>query len=102
MNCRFCKTKCQKAGLQKNGTQKLYCRSCDKCSQVTYRYTACRLDSPVMIRGLVSEGVGIRSIGRLLQIGINPVVRRIVKLADSIVAPKLELNAAWEIDELWA
>jgi insertion element IS1 protein InsB len=101
MNCRICKGKCQKAGRQKNGAQKLYCGRCGKYSQVTYRYTACCQDTSIIIRGLVCEGVGIRSIGRILQIGINTVVRRIVKMTDSIVAPKSELNAAWEVDELW-
>ena len=101
MNCRFCKAKCQKAGRQKNGAQKLYCGLCGKYSQVTYRYTACRQDTSVMIRRLVCEGVGIRGIGRILQIGINTVVRRIIKMADSMAAPKSELNATWEVDELW-
>jgi insertion element IS1 protein InsB len=101
MNCRFCKGKCQKAGRQKNGAQKLYCRPCGKYSQVTYRYTAWHQDTSVLIRSLVCEGVGIRSIRRILQIGINTVVRRIVKMAGSMVAPQREQSATWEVDELW-
>jgi hypothetical protein len=54
-----------------------------------------------MIQGLVCEGVGIRSIGRILQIGVNTVVRKIVKMANSMVAPEPELSAALEVDELW-
>jgi transposase-like protein len=80
--------------------QKLYCKPCGKYSQVTYRYMACGQDNAAMIKRLVCESAGIRSIARVLQIGINTVVRRIVKMADSIVAPKRELNAAWEVDEL--
>src|SRR5882762_6510610 len=77
MNCRFCKAKCQKAGRQKNGAQKLYCGLCGKYSQVTYRYTACGQDNTSMIRRLVCESAGIRSISRILEIGVNTVVRKI-------------------------
>ena len=101
MNCRFCKGTCQKAGRQKNGTQKLYCRGCGKYSQVVYRYIACKQDNIAMIKRLVCESAGIRSIGRILQIGINTVVRRIVKMAGSMVAPEHGQSAAFEVDELW-
>jgi transposase-like protein len=79
MNCQFCKEKCQKAGRQKNGTQKLYCTQCGKYSQATYRYTACGQDNTAIIKRLVCESAGIRSIARILQIGVNTVVRKIVK-----------------------
>ncbi len=101
MNCRFCKERCQKAGRKKNGSQKLYCKPCGKYSQVTYRYRACEQDNVAMIKRLVCESAGIRSIGRILQIGVNTVVRKIVKAAHSIITPERELSAAWEVDELW-
>ena len=54
-----------------------------------------------MIRRLVCESAGIRSISRILEIGVNTVVRKIVKMADSTVAPGREQSASWEVDELW-
>jgi insertion element IS1 protein InsB len=101
MNCRFCKGKCQKAGRQKNGMQKLYCKPCGKYSQTTYRYRACEQDNVAMIKRLVCESAGIRSIARVLQIGVNTVVRESEKAAGSMVVPEREMFATWEVDELW-
>lgn len=102
MNCRFCKGKCQKAGRQENGAQKLYCKPCGKYSQAVYRYAACGQDNSAIIKRLVCESSGIRSIARILQIGVNTVVRKIVKAADLIVAPKPEPNTTFEVDKLWS
>src|ERR1700748_1244356 len=80
MQCQFWKEKCQKAGKQKNGAQKLYCKGCKKYQQSAYRYRACYGPISPMISNLVCESFSIRGIARVLQIGINTVLRRIISL----------------------
>jgi insertion element IS1 protein InsB len=102
MECQFCKGNCQKAGRQKNGAQKLYCKGCDKYQQSAYQYKACQGFVSPMIKHLVCEGVGIRGIARVLQIGINTVLRRILSIADGITKPPIPPDQpGFEVDELW-
>lgn len=55
-----------------------------------------------MISQLVCESVGIRGIARVLQIGINTVLRRIVTIADNIPKPSIIHHLpSVEVDELW-
>jgi len=98
----ICKTNCQKTGRQKNGAQKLYCRSCKKYQQTTYQYKAYQNGISPMISQLVCESVGIRGIARVLNIGINTVLRRIVAIAGSISKPSIPVDLpSVQIDELW-
>lgn len=62
MKCKFCNHACQKAGKQKNGTQKYYCKACKKYQQEEYKYAACNKGVELMISNLVYESVGIRGI----------------------------------------
>jgi insertion element IS1 protein InsB len=54
-----------------------------------------------MIKRLICEIAVIRSIARILQIGISTIVRKIVKAANSMDAPKVEVFTIFEVDELW-
>ena len=102
MKCQFCEGKCQKAGKQKNGTQKHYCSQCKKYQQKIYRYKAYESRTSPMISELMCEGLGIRSTARVLKIGINTVLRRIVLIAASISKPPIPQNQpSFEVDELW-
>jgi insertion element IS1 protein InsB len=102
MECQFCKGNCQKAGRQKNGAQKLYCKGCNKYQQPVYQNKACQGTVNPMISHLVCEGVGIRGIARVLQIGINTVLRRILAIADGIAKPIISKDQpSFEVDELW-
>ena len=102
MKCQFCEGKCQKAGKQKNGTQKHYCSQCKKYQQKIYRYKAYESRTSPMISELMCEGLGIRSTARVLKIGINTVLRRIVLIAASISKPLIPQNQpSFEVDELW-
>jgi insertion element IS1 protein InsB len=101
MECQYCKGKCQKAGRQKNGTQKFYCGHCKKYQQGAYRYRACMAGTIRMIPLLVCESVGIRSIGRILKIATATVLRKILVAATAITKPPVPLNRpAFEMDEL--
>ena len=101
MKCKHCNGNCQKAGKQKNGVQKLYCRACKKYQQLQYKYVAYNATTNTMIASLVCESVGIRGIARVLKIAINTVPSRIRKIASSIQKPLIPLRqAALQVDEL--
>ncbi len=101
MECKYCNLQCQKAGKQKNGTQKYFCGTCKKYQQKTYEYSACKAGVIMMIPKLVCNSVGIRGIARVLSIAINTVVRKIKQIAEAIVKPPVPLNRqSFEIDEL--
>ncbi|HMH20158.1 MAG TPA: hypothetical protein VK563_00210 [Puia sp.] len=87
MTCQYCNQICQKAGKQKNGAQKLYCKPCEKYQQAVYRKNACKAKINPVIAQLVCESIGIRGIARILKIAANTVLNRIRTIADSIPKP---------------
>jgi insertion element IS1 protein InsB len=101
MDCKYCKVKCQKAGLQKKGKQKYYCAACKKYQQKEYKYAAYQHGLSAMVSKLVCNGVGIRGIARVMGIAINTVVRTIKKIAEKIIKTPIPMNRkSFEIDEL--
>ena len=101
MDCQYCKGKCQKAGKQRNGAQKLYCKQCRKYQQAKYRKQAYGAEINRWIGDLLCEGVGVRGISRILQIATSTVMRRINKIARGIGKPALAKGQHYEVDELW-
>jgi IS1 family transposase len=78
------------------------CKSCRRYQQDSYRYKAysCRMDES--IARLVIEGVGIRSISRVMKISVGTVLRRIRKVARTMTVPKPAVtNTIYEVDEIW-
>lgn len=53
-----------------------------------------------MIREMVKEGCGIRSIGRLLKISRNTVTVRIIGISRQVEKPPLRIGKSYEMDEL--
>lgn len=101
MDCKICRSKCQKAGKQKNGVQKHFCRICKKYQQEAYRYNACKPNILANIISLHRNGVGIRGIARILKIAINSVLAGIRKLARLTSRPPFPFNRrSVEIDEI--
>jgi insertion element IS1 protein InsB len=102
MECKYCKGACVKAGFQRNSKQKYRCKACRKYQQVVYDNKAYELTTNQSIVTLLVEGMGIRSIARVLKIALSTVVTRIKKIARSIKKPNLAVrNNIYEIDELW-
>ena len=100
--CKYCKsTTCVKAGLQKNQTQRYLCKSCKRYQQAEYKYESYAINDK-QIRLYVCEGVGIRSMGRMLSISKNTVIKRIRALASGIVAPTVyQSKQVYEMDEMY-
>lgn len=97
--CRYCGNYCVKKGIR-NGCQKLLCTKCGKWQQEEYIQPARRLDLDNWIICYVKEGLGIRSISRILEISTNTVLNRIVKIANKIQQPSISSGMTYEVDEL--
>jgi insertion element IS1 protein InsB len=92
---------CRKAGVQKNGAQKLFCVSCRKYQQANYKYQCCKTGVSKMISTLVCESVSIRGISRILGISLNSAVSNIKKIAATIEKPAVPMNRkSFEMDEI--
>jgi insertion element IS1 protein InsB len=101
MECKFCKSKCNKVGKQKSGQQRYFCKGCKKYQQAEYQYAAYNKDVLKLIPALVCESVSIRGIGRLLKIGLTTVIRKIKAIAKSISKPLIPMNRnSFEVDEV--
>ena len=101
IGCKYCNGKCQKAGRQFNGRQRVFCKVCKKYQQVIYKYRACRSSTVSTISNLICESVGIRGIARVLKISKTTVARKILLIARSIQKPPIPLNRSFfEVDEL--
>lgn len=85
-SCRYCAGSCMKKGVR-NGNQKLLCKSCGKYQQSRYSNKASRIDLDFWIVRYVKEGLGIRSISRILEISANTVLSRIIKIAKGVEQP---------------
>lgn len=101
MNCNFCKANCIRAGRQKNGLQRYYCKKCKKYQQAEYQYHAYCMERVKLISVLVREGVSVRGISRVLKIGIVTVIRKIKAIAAKINKPVIPFRKdTFELDEL--
>lgn len=100
MACTYCNGPCIKKGLQKNGSQKLFCKKCFKWQQEHYINRACHTETNLKITTLVKEGCGIRSIGRILKISPTTAIVRIKQIAKNIKRPHTLNNKTYEVDEL--
>ncbi len=101
VSCKFCEGRCQKAGRQKNGQQKLYCKACKKYQQARYKYMAYKPEIVALIPKLKCESVGVRGVARILKIAENTVLKRIKLFADSIPKPPApRARQEFEVDEL--
>jgi len=102
MNCIYCSQECVKAGRRDSGIQKYRCRACRKYQQQFYRNNACNKTTNQNVTKLLIEGLGIRSIARVLRVSITTVIRRIKRIARSINKSYAYVkNGIYEIDELW-
>ncbi len=98
MKCKYCNSNCIKKGKQ-NGLQKYQCTTCRKYQQQTYKKKLTMHNE--MIVKLNNEGVGIRSIGRILSVSKTSVQRLIENISKKLRKPEItECNQSYEIDEL--
>lgn len=99
--CPHCNSKhIIKNGTTKNKKQQFYCKCCKKRFIDYYSNKAYIRDVNKHIVILIKEGVGIRSIARLLQISTTTVLKRILTIAKKTQPPILSFDKTYEVDEL--
>jgi IS1 family transposase len=65
-----------------------------------YSYNAYRKETDFQIVQLIKEGLGIRSIARVLKISTTTLLKRIRDIAENIRAPILSFGKSYELDEM--
>jgi IS1 family transposase/transposase-like protein len=100
--CYTCENKLIKKDKQtKTKMQKLYCKHCNKFSHAHYHNFGGLPFTAMNIVHLVKEGVGIRSISRLLHISTSTVIKKIIAVAAAIKPPPISKSVTeFEVDEM--
>jgi insertion element IS1 protein InsB len=97
--CSSCHAAMLKWGFYKS-KQKYRCKHCGKCQIAYYNYNGCHKETATQIRTLLTEGCGIRSIGRILNISNNTVMSKIKQLASQIKKPAIVTKQVYQLDEM--
>ena len=101
IQCPRCSGKSVKNGHQ-NNIQRYKCKSCNKRFQLKYLYKAYRSDTNELIKCLLKEGCGIRSISRIVNISSKTVLSRLLRISNQIKVPYFnKLGCKFEVDEMW-
>lgn len=93
-------TKLIKFEKTKSGKQRFQCNSCKKTYILQYSYQAYRKNINQKIILFIREGIGIRGISRILKISSTTLLKRIIKISESILPPILSLGQSYQADEL--
>lgn len=100
MICKWCSSRCVKAGKQKNYLQKYICKSCKKYQQKEYNYKAYNPFTQDQFSRFEDMGVGVRKASKFLQISINTFKKWVLKAEN--LKPKYEFpkGCIYDIDEI--
>lgn len=99
-SCLYCSGKLTKAGFSKAKKQRYKCKYYNKTIVDHYTNKACcsKINNKIVL--LIIEGVGIRSISRILRISTTTLLKRILIISEEISLPKMKEGSNYEIDEL--
>jgi len=91
--CICCSGKLVKNGFSKATKQRYKCKDCNTTILENYAYNACfgYVNKQIVI--LLTEGVGIRSIARILQISATTLLKRIIAISDRMSLPAIHTNS---------
>lgn len=99
--CLFCKSAdTVKNGTTKNKKQQYYCKQCGKRFIEYYTYCAYKPDTNKQIVMLTKEGLGIRSIARVLAVSATTILKRITAIANAVTKPVISIGKSYEVDEI--
>jgi len=98
--CAYCAGKLVKNGFSRSRKQRYKCKDCNKTIVENYTYNAyfSYINKQIVI--LLTEGVGIRSIAKILQISATTLLKRIIAISDRVNLPVMTPESSYEIDEL--
>ena len=88
-----------KNGKTSNGKQRYKCKHCGCTFLKKYSYNAYLFSVNTEIVNLLKEGVGIRSMSRLLNISTNIVLSRLIKLSKEVQKPMIVLGKRYETNK---
>ena len=89
MKCKYCfKNRCIKKGIR-NNIQRYQCNNCSKYQLKDYKYQLFEISDEKNIISLNAEGVGIRSISRVLGYSKATISRKILELSKRVVRANL-------------
>lgn len=99
--CLYCNEYSVKSGFQ-NGKQRYKCKVCNKRFLLSYTYKAYNKNTNDLIKSLLKESCGIRSISRVLNISCGTVLSRMLKISKHINVPYFnKLGCKFEVDEMF-
>lgn len=100
-NCPICESnQIIKNGKTNLGKQRYCCKNCGKRFIQDYTYKAYLQNTNTQIILFIKEGLGIRSISRVLSISTTTLLKRIVVIANSIKKPPIAFGKTYEVDEM--
>ncbi|MBW3522135.1 IS1 family transposase [Chryseobacterium sp. NKUCC03_KSP] len=89
-----------KYGKTCNGKQRYQCKRCKATSVLHFSYNAYKRNINHTIILFTKEGLGIRSMARVLKISTTTLLKRIIKISDKIKIPALKFHQSYELDEM--
>ncbi len=99
--CPFCYSNhIIKNGTTKTKKQQYFCKNCNRRFLDFYTYKAYLPNINSLIIQLTKEGLGIRSIARILNISTTTLIKRILSISENIKTPVLAFGKTYELDEL--
>ena len=102
IQCPKCNGISVKNGFQ-NSCQRYKCKICNKRFQLEYSYQAYNSTTNNLIKSLLKEGCGVRSISRIINISSKTVLSRMLKISKRIKTPYFDkLGCKFEVDEMWS
>lgn len=103
MVCNKCgQSSCIKKGVR-NGRQRYYCKSCRCNFQSGYSYKAYLPHVSTLIKSLLKEGCGVRSIARVVGVSVKTVLARMIKISSKIKRPLFNMRgSSYQVDEMWS
>lgn len=101
MKCKHCQSKSIiKSGFTNYNKQRYCCKNYKKKFIIDYTYKAYYSNINQQIIVLTKEGLGIRSIARVLKISTTTLLKRILQIAGIIKQPQILRNQIYQVDEL--
>ena len=99
-SCIYCAGKLVRNGFSEAKKQRYKCKSCRKTIVNNYTYNAYFSNINKQIMLLLREGLGVRSIARILQISATTLLKRIITISAAVSLPVIQSECSYEIDEL--
>lgn len=98
--CSYCDGRLIVHGKTNSGKTRYKCKNCHKTQVGYYAYRAYHKNVNHQITQFIKEGLGIRSISRVLKISTTTLLRRIIAIAKRTMLPIIIKGRSYEVDEL--